>query len=317
MPPPDRTAPGTALADPNPRRDGAGRAASLVRALWSVFHQEDVNFLLTNRLPRSVATRWMGRFSRIEHPWISRPALALWRRFDADLDLSEASEERFPSVHACFTRRLREGARPIDPDPRRVISPCDGIVGAWGRVEGTRAFQAKGFPYDLRDLLLAPDLAEAHRDGWFVTLRIRASMYHRLHAPTAGRVRRVLYASGDTWNVNPIALRRVERLFVKNERATVDWVPDPPDLRITLVPIAAILVGGIRLHCLGETLDLDWTGPTRFECDARYAKGAELGWFQHGSTVVLFASGAVRPHDSLHEGARVRVGEPLFVHGSA
>src|SRR4029077_2154676 len=107
----------------------------------------------------------------------------------------------------------------IDPDPGVVTSPCDAVVGAFGCVQGDQAIQAKGFPYSVRDLLADEQLVERHRGGKFVTLLLRASMYHRFHAPCDGRVRRVNYISGDTWNVNPIALRRVERLFCKNERA--------------------------------------------------------------------------------------------------
>src|SRR6202035_3214751 len=98
----------------------------------------------------------------------------------------------------------------IDPDPAVMISPCDAIVGACGRIEGSELLQIKGFLYDLRDLLGTWDLVERHRNGLYVTLRLTSSMYHRFHAPHDCRVEQVTYISGDTWNVNPIALRRIE-----------------------------------------------------------------------------------------------------------
>ncbi len=115
--------------------------------------KEDLHFLLTNRLPRRWATQFMGWFSTIEVGWVRDLSLAAWRACAPDLDLSEAKKSRFASLHDCFVRELKDGARTVDGDPRVVTSPCDAIVGAHGRVEGTRVFQAKGFPYALEDLL--------------------------------------------------------------------------------------------------------------------------------------------------------------------
>ena len=144
----------------------------------------------------------------------------MWRLF-SDLDLSDAKRSRFKSLHDCFTRELKDGARPIETDPEVLSSPCDAMVGACGRVEAGSALQAKGFPYPLSDLLGDAELARYYRGGQFATLRLTSSMYHRFHAPYDCRVEQVNYISGDTWNVNPIALRRIERLFCKNERAVI------------------------------------------------------------------------------------------------
>jgi len=89
--------------------------------------QEDLNFLLTNRVPRIALTRFMGWFSRIRNPWVCRASIAVWRLF-TDLDLSDARTQRFASLHECFTRELRPGARAIDLDPQVLGSPCDAIV---------------------------------------------------------------------------------------------------------------------------------------------------------------------------------------------
>src|SRR5262249_1900091 len=155
------------------------------------------------------------------------------------LVLSEAKNTRFRSMHECFTRELKVGARRVDLDPSIVISPCDAVVGACGTVLGNEALQIKGFPYALDDLLGRS--ANAYRDGRYVPLRLTSSMYHRFHAPHDCCVELVNYISGDTWNVNPIALKRVERLFCKNERVVVDMrlASGQP---ITLVAVAAILV---------------------------------------------------------------------------
>ena len=220
-----------------------------VRSLIArVFQQEDLNFLLTNRIPRRLATRFVGWFSKIEQPLVRDLSIGVWRLF-SDLDLSEAKHTRFKSMHDCFTRELKDGARPIDHDPAVLVSPCDAIVGACGPVAGTELIQAKGFPYTLQDLLCDPELVDIYRDGRYVTLRLTSSMYHRFHAPHDCRVERVTYLSGDTWNVNPIALKRVEKLFCKNERAVLQTRLAATGHPITLVPVAAILVASIRLHC--------------------------------------------------------------------
>jgi phosphatidylserine decarboxylase len=276
-----------------------------------VFEQEDVNFLLTNRIPRRLATQFIGWFSQIEQPLIRDLSIGVWRLF-SDLDLGEAKQTRFRSMHACFTRELKDGARPIDNRADIVVSPCDAIVGACGAIAGTSLYQAKGFPYSLQDLLCDPDLVEAHRNGRYVTLRLTAGMYHRFHAPHDCRVDQVIYVSGDTWNVNPIALRRVERLFCKNERAVVRTTLTATGDRVTVVLVAAVLVASIRLHFLDVLLNLKHRGPNVIGCDASFRKGDELGWFQHGSTVIVFAPDGYALCDNVAEGARVRVGQPLL-----
>src|SRR5262245_38608061 len=171
-----------------------------------ICQQEDINFLLTNRIPRRLATRFMGWFSRIEQPLVRDLSIAVWRLF-SDLDLSESKTRQFRSMHDCFTRELKAGARPVDPDPAVLVSPCDAIVGACGALAGVSLFQVKGFPYALPDLLPDADLVQAFRDGRYVTLRLTSDMYHRFHAPHDCRIEQVTYVAGDTWNVNPIALR--------------------------------------------------------------------------------------------------------------
>jgi phosphatidylserine decarboxylase len=276
-----------------------------------LFEQEDVNFLLTNRIPRRLATQFVGWISKIEQPLVRDVSIGAWRLF-SDLDLSDAKTSQFRSMHDCFTRELREGARPIDGAANTLVSPCDGIVGACGKIAQTSLIQAKGFPYTLEDLLGDRDLVETHRNGRYVTLRLSSGMYHRFHAPHDCRIDQVVYVSGDTWNVNPIALKRIERLFCKNERVILRTRLDSTGESVTMVLVAAILVASIRLHFLDVLLSLKHRGPNVIACDASFRKGDELGWFQHGSTVILFAPESVVLCENIREGARIRVGQPLM-----
>src|SRR5262245_36134676 len=182
---------------------------------------DSLKFVLTNRLPRALATRFMGWFSRIEQPWVRAPSLALWRAL-SDLDLSDAKQRHFRSIHDCFTRELEPGARPVDADPAVIASPCDAIVGTCGTLDGITALQAKGAAYSIEDLLGSRELADRYRDGCYATLRLAPTMYHRFHAPYRCRVERVTYISGDVWNVNPPTLARIDRLFCRNERAVIE-----------------------------------------------------------------------------------------------
>ena len=273
--------------------------------------QENLNFLLTNRVPRIALTHFMGKFSKIRNPIVSKASIGMWKLF-TDLDLSDARSRKFRSMHDCFTRELKEGARPVDRRGDILVSPCDAIVGATGMIAGTGLYQIKGFPYTLEELLCDGDLVEAHRDGRYVTLRLTSSMYHRFHAPHDCRVDQVTYISGDTWNVNPIALRRVEKLFCKNERVLLRTQLTATGNPVTLVLVAAVLVASIRLRFLDVLLSLKHRGPNVLPCDAAFSKGEEMGWFQHGSTVIVLAPRTFSLCDNVREGTLIRVGQPLM-----
>jgi phosphatidylserine decarboxylase len=282
-----------------------------VKSFISAFtQQEDLNFLLTNRIPRAALTRFMGHFSKIENPIVRDASIGFWRLF-SDLDLSEAKKTEFTSLHDCFTRELKPGLRPPDPDPGIVVSPSDAIIGAHGTITDGELYQIKGAPYSLIDLVADDKLVKAHRHGKFITLRLMSSMYHRFHAPYDCHIERVTLIHGDTWNVNPIALKRIERLFCKNERAVIETHLQNGDA-LTLVPVAAILVASIRLHFLDLVLNAETRGPTVFPCDVNVKKGEELGWFEHGSTIIMLAPEHYGFCDNVTEGTRIRAGQALL-----
>jgi phosphatidylserine decarboxylase len=285
---------------------------TLRQTIARIVAQEDVNFLLTNRLPRRAATNFIGWFSKIEQPLVRAPSIALWRLF-SDVDLADAAKTRWTSLHDCFTRALTPGARTPDPAPDVLASPCDAIVGACGTIEGDRVHQIKGFPYRLPELLGDEAEATPFRDGTYVTLRLTAGMYHRFHAPHDMTVDQVTYMSGDTWNVNPIALKRVEKLFCKNERAAIRGRLDRDGTPILLVAVAAILVASIRLTFLDTPRTLRENGPGVTRLADHVAKGQEMGWFEHGSTIILFVPPGFALADGIETGAVIRAGQKLLI----
>ena len=277
--------------------------------------QEDLNFLLTNRIPRIALTRLMGWWSQLRHPWIVKGSIAVWRWF-TELDLSEAKEKSFESLHACFTRELKPGLRSVDPREDVMTSPCDCIIGACGEIRDGIVYQAKGFPYTLKTLLSTPELTEHWpsflEGGTFVTMRLTSSMYHRFHAPTEVHLSHVTYISGDTWNVNPIALARIEELFCKNERAVLQ-MQSTIGVPFLLVPVAAVLVASMRFHAVDVLLNLRYRGANEIPCDATYAKGQEMGWFEHGSTILMFVPPGFVLAEGVGNGQHLRMGEALLV----
>lgn len=278
--------------------------------LHRLLQQESLNFVLTNRLPRVALTRFMGRFSKVRQPLVRDGSIALFKFFGG-LDLSEAKKQHFDSLHDCFVRELKDGARPFDADPQVICSPSDGIVGGYGRIEGDELLQIKGMPYSLTELLGSQTLAEQHQGGTYVTLRLRASMYHRFHAPTDCAVRRVTHIQGDMWNVNPIALKRVPSLYCRNDRAVIEATL-PSGQALTLVPVGAILVASVRLHFLGLNLHHDYRVEQVIVCDAPLKRGQEMGWFEHGSTIVVLAPRGMALVEGLTTGAEVRAGQALL-----
>jgi len=275
-----------------------------------LLQQESLNFVLTNRLPRVALTRFMGRFSKVRHPLVRDVSIALFKSFGG-LDLSEAKKQQFDSLHDCFVRELKDGARPFDADPQVVCSPSDGIIGGHGRIAGDELLQIKGMPYSLAELLGSAELAARHQGGSYVTLRLRASMYHRFHAPTDCTVKRVTHIQGDMWNVNPIALKRVPSLYCRNDRAVIEAALSAGQA-LTLVPVGAILVASVRLHFLGLNLHHDYRGEQVIDCDAPLQRGQEMGWFEHGSTIVVLAPKGLTLVDGLDTGTEVRAGQALL-----
>jgi phosphatidylserine decarboxylase len=218
-------------------------------------------------------------------------------------------------MHDCFIRELKPGARTIDTRENILSSPCDAIVGECGRIDHTQVFQAKGFPYSLTSLMgFTPrtgELVQSLKNGTYVTLRLTSSMYHRFHAPADATLTHVTHISGDTWNVNPIALKKVEQLFCKNERAVLNFkLADGTPL--IMVPVAAILVASLRLHAINLMFHLDYEGPNEIPCAIQTYKGEELGWFQHGSTILVFVPPGFKLAEGIETGQRIKMGQALL-----
>lgn len=267
-------------------------------------------------LPQRLLSRLVGLVAESRIGFVRA---ALIRTFLAHypVDLAEAAQpaaDRYASFNDFFTRRLRAGARSFEADPRAALCPADGTVSQAGRIAGDTLVQAKGIDYSAAALLGGDSaLAAEFAGGDFATIYLAPHNYHRVHMPLAGTLRIARHVPGDLFSVNAATASGVPGLFARNER--IACVFDT-----ATGPLAVVLVGALFVG----SMSLAWSG--RIRCDGPRAprdlpcrdplialdRGAELGWFNMGSTVVvLFAPQGPALVDGVAAGRAVRVGEPL------
>ena len=263
--------------------------------------------------PKRTFSTALGAVARIPVPQGARAAVyrAWARRFGIDLAEAELPLEEYPTLDDFFTRRLREGARPVDSDPEVAVSPVDAEVLEVGELEGGRLLQAKGCEFTVGALLADTARAERYLGGDYVTLYLSPRDYHRIHAPVAGRIVACSHVPGELFPVNARAVRDVEGLYCCNERLVTFLEGGFGE--VAVVKVAACGVGcvtatydpGVRTHtprCAGRR---DYDPPPEVR------KGDEIGVFHLGSTViVLFQPGRVAL-EPLTRGQRLQCGRPL------
>ena len=265
-------------------------------------------------LPKKLVTQLAGRFASAELGGVTQAAIS---RFVAHygVDMSEAAEPditRYASFNDFFTRALRAGARPLaDAD---YVCPVDGAISQFGAIERDQIFQAKGHHYSTCALLAGDAaLAAEFENGQFATIYLSPKDYHRVHMPCAGRLLRMVYVPGDLFSVNPTTVRGVPGLFARNERVVslFDTARGP----FVLVLVGATIVGSMATvwHGVvnpprpGEIKRWDYA-----DKPVELAKGAEMGRFLLGSTVVLlWPKGTLKFNPEWAPGGAVRMGEAM------
>jgi len=269
-------------------------------------------------LPQHFISRLAYRITRSRVPLVKN---ALIRSFVGNFhpDMSEAEQPdplQYESFNAFFTRALRAQARPSDPDPAVLVSPVDGTVSQIARMDGSWLVQAKGHAYTLESLLAA-DLSWAarFRGGAFATLYLAPFNYHRVHMPLRGALRAAWYVPGQLFSVNATTSAGVPGLFARNERVVCVFGHEA--LTFAVVLVGALLVGSIATVWHGEVTPRAVRGCADLPLDASRAalnleKGAELGRFNMGSTVILLLPpGSSEWLPGLAPGSSVRVGQAL------
>ena len=266
------------------------------------------------RLPLHAISRAAGRFASLRLPGLLQRGLI--RLFGAAVGV-EWSEVRdpiasFPSLQAFFTRALAPGVRPRDEREDAFLAPCDGSWGACGRVERGTLLQVKGQRYRLAELLGSEATAADMEGGPYATLYLSPRDYHRFHAPCDVEVVSARYLPGTLWPVNRLGLEGVDGLFAQNERICawmrVAGTDGPPGL--CLVAVGATLVGSVRVAFDDLTTNVPGAAITTrsYQPPVAYARGAEWGRFEFGSTIVLLAAPSVVALDLAQPGASLRLG---------
>ncbi|MCA8925478.1 MAG: phosphatidylserine decarboxylase [Planctomycetes bacterium] len=242
-------------------------------------------------LPKNLVSKIGGWFAGIRWPG---PLLRLQLRayawtWGANLEEVRDPLSSFRSMQEFFVRRLKPGARPIDPGPDAFVSPCDGAWGEAGRVEQGQLMQVKGRPYSLAELLGSEEEAQAYEGGAYATLYLSPKDYHRFHSPCAMTVLRSRYLPGSLWPVNKVGVYGVPGLFAQNERIVSTCAVG--EHRLAYIPVGATVVGKVRLTYSELTTNVRG-GPREEEHEppVELDKGDEVGEFRFGSTVVLVAT---------------------------
>ncbi|MCX5744041.1 MAG: archaetidylserine decarboxylase [Proteobacteria bacterium] len=242
----------------------------------------------------------------------------------ANLDETELALDAYPTLGEFFARKLRDGARVVDPAPNTVISPCDGVIAARGRATAGTLVQAKGRNYQVAELVADAEYATRLTDGEYVTIYLAPRDYHRVHAPIDARITGYDFVPGALWPVNPRVAALRDQLLSRNERVVIrlELSNGTP---CALVMVGAAGVGNMRLAGWAngfQSVDLRLQGERRAVelTNVVVRRGDELGAFNLGSTVVMVfgSSGSSGPSGSsgspvLHGevGTAVRFGEAL------
>ena len=272
---------------------------------------------LQHLLPQHLLSRLVHRLTRSRlRPLKNALIGAFVRHFHPDM--SEAAEPeplRHASFNAFFTRSLRPGARPFDPNPRALASPVDGTVSQIGHLNGGRIVQAKDHDYSVEALLGGPSpWVDRFADGAFATLYLAPCNYHRIHMPMGAALRAGWYVPGWLFSVNATTSAAVAGLFARNERVALMFEQGP--LALAVVLIGALFVGSMSTVWHGDVTPRRPRVPGALPLPAAPGpwldKGAELGRFNMGSTViVLLPRDALAWLPQLAPGSTIRVGQTL------
>ena len=240
-------------------------------------------------LPHHLISRLVFRLTRVECPRLVPPAIRLFSRvFKVDLSEAQHSDPTaYRSFNAFFTRPLKAGLRPIAQGENVLTSPVDGRISQLGKITDGRIFQAKGHEYTAVELLGGDEQRAApFMNGQFMTIYLSPRDYHRIHMPMAGALSEQVYVPGRLFSVAPHTVRTVPRLFARNERVVAMF--DTAHGKLAMVLVGAINVAAIETVWDGlVTPPQGWAVKRQVFPNVTLDKGAEMGRFNMGSTVIL------------------------------
>jgi len=269
--------------------------------------------LLQLALPQHRLSRMVCAATRVRTPWFKNLLISMFLKL-FDVDMSEAVEidpYRYGSFNDFFTRALRPDTRPIAAATAAIASPVDGMVSECGAIDRDELLQAKGRRYKLAELLADEPWATRFEGGSFATIYLAPFNYHRIHMPMRGRLLDTVYVPGRLLSVNATTAQHVERLFARNERVLTLFEGEFGQFALVLV--GALNVGSMTTVWAGDITPAARRAVTRIPSPSMVLdKGAELGRFNMGSTVILlFEANRARWHPLLRAGSVVQFGQAI------
>jgi phosphatidylserine decarboxylase len=264
-------------------------------------------------LPQHGLSRLILAATRVRRPWFKNWLIrSFLKLYDVDMQEAAAGDPlSYGSFNEFFTRELKAGARPIAADPRDIASPVDGCVSEAGPIDRDLLLQAKGRRYRLTALLAAQPWASRFEGGSFATIYLAPFNYHRVHMPLRGVLQETVYVPGRLFSVNGVTARHVPGLFARNERVLTLFDSDAGGFALVLV--GALNVGSMATVWAGDITPAARRVVTRIPAPpTTLEKGAELGRFNMGSTVILlFEPNRARWHPEVRAGRVLRLGQSL------
>ncbi len=269
-----------------------------------------MKYLLLRLLPKNILSRLAGRLAdmNLPSPVLSSLIQVYCRVYDIKQDEMKRPASQMKTFNEFFTRELKSGARPIDKNPESIVSPVDGAVAEFGKIEDGLLVQTKGILYSLVDFVGKKD-AKRFQQGYFLTIYLSPADYHRIHSPVTGNVEEFSYFSGNLWPVNNIGVTKVGGVFSINERIVT--LIQAQEGAVALIKVGATIVGKIKVDY--SDLTTNSKKPTQLHLPVipsrKYEKGDEIGRFQLGSTVILlFEENQFLPVD-LYAGKKLKMGQ--------
>jgi phosphatidylserine decarboxylase len=272
-------------------------------------------------IPQHFLSRVVYRLTRSRLPGVKNALIkSFMRGFSPDMsDAVQPAPLAYASFNEFFTRPLKPGARPIDPNDSVLVSPVDGAISQIGRLDGSQVMQAKGHSYSLEALLDAggpqTNWVSRFTDGCFATLYLAPFNYHRIHMPLRGTLCAAWYVPGQLFSVNAVTAAAVPGLFARNERVVCIFEDGPRSFAMVLV--GALFVGSMETVWHGEITPRSARRAMELPLDTtraalRLEKGAEMGRFNMGSTVILItAPDMIDWLSNMQPANSVSVGQPL------
>ncbi|MAD74288.1 MAG: phosphatidylserine decarboxylase [Rheinheimera sp.] len=280
---------------------------------------DKVKITLQYLMPKHLISRLAGKIAAAKLGWFSH---FLIKRFIKayNIDMSEAQLERpqdYASFNEFFTRPLKDGIRPLASEPNIVAHPVDGAISQLGPIVDGKLVQAKHHNYSLQNLLGGLEQTAApFAGGTFATIYLAPKDYHRIHMPVSGTLREMIYIPGELFSVNPLTAECVKDLFALNERVVTIF--DTEFGPMALVLVGATIVASIETVWAGTVTPpagkniFRWSYPAKGNTAVKLEKGAEMGRFKLGSTVVLaFPEGKVDFLADQQPGTVTRMGAPF------